>query len=467
MKLEKEMRLELGSGVRAEIDLRDALLEISGNDEKESSLAITLALGRPPELEEQIEDYVTVEFIEADNVLKIAQTEKKLSGIMSKLHLQLTLPTQSEISCRNKNGSIKAENIKSDQDYVLTNGGIKLVSCNSRLEVRSTNGGISILDHAGDLELAQINGGVVIQDSRGKINVSSNNGGIKLNHCLGDLVVTQKNGAVKSMNSGFSSASVKTINSTIYYEFSVIDSGKFDFVNEHGKIQLIIPGDLEYNIRAKTRQGKIVLGLDKSYEQKGEGAKEFTLVNGSGKVGINVENSLGAIMLLDSLHQQEDIEGKISRKVEILLKEKLLPGLENLTKENAPKIQKQLNKVGEKLSKIELDLPDLESKIKRAINQVTETISVNLEESGEDIEHYKDVAMEKVNRTLENIGGFVSKKKADVEEEVSKAGKKYYKDHSSAVMERSRLKILELLESGKITPDEAEKLLKALGSNKE
>jgi hypothetical protein len=207
-----------------------------------------------------------------------------------------------------------------------------------------------------------------------------------------------------------------------------------------------------------------VIGLDKSYEQTGEGEKEFSLVNGAGTVNIVIENRHGSIYLLDELHQSEDWESKISRKVEVLLKDKIIPTLENLTAENAPKIQKQIRKAGEKLSKIEINIPNIENKVKKTLDQVSESITVNLDDNAEDIEKYKKVAIDKVNKAWENISDFVAHKKPagvrPADEPSQATGKS--KDKNKDVNERSRLKILELLEKGTITTEEAEKLLKAL-----
>ncbi|MCF7911289.1 MAG: hypothetical protein K9M99_02075 [Candidatus Cloacimonetes bacterium] len=467
MKLEKEVKFAGTSGLRAEISLRNSGLHVIGNDEQECSVKLEMESITSLKEGDDISEYVEIVYDEADNLLRLQQTEKQLPVMLKNLKVTLTVPTASEISGKNVNGGIKTENIVSDQDYLLTNGGVKSVACSGRLEIRNTNGGIKVLDHKGDLVLEQKNGGISVLDSNGKMSLVNNNGGVKLNHCQGELSLMHKNGGIKVMNAGFSKAEVQSVNSGIYYEFEEIASGEFKFINSHGKISLIIPKELEYNIRARTRRGKVMIGLDKSYEQSGDGEKEFTLLNGSGSVNIDVESQTGSILLMDELHVDADVEGKMSRKVEILLKEKIIPALETLTAENAPKIQKQINKMGEKLSKINIDIPEIEGRIKEVLNNISETINLTLEENSEDIEKYKDVAINKVNKTMENISDFVAKKKNDVESELSKQAGNLKKDKAEEVMERSKLKILELLEQGKITPQEAEKLLQALSGSKE
>jgi hypothetical protein len=74
------------------------------------------------------------------------------------------------------------------------------------------------------------------------------------------------------------------------------------------------------------------------------------------------------------------------------------------------------------------------------------------DENVEDIDKFKDSAIHKVNKAWENISDNWKGYKDKVKE-----------PKTDPVQERSRLKILELLENGKITPDEAERLLKALG----
>jgi SHOCT-like domain len=467
MKLEKEVKFAVTSGLRAEISLRNGGLHVIGNDEQESIVKVEMDCVKNLPEGDDLSEYITIEYDEESNILSLQQTEKKLPSLLKSLKVTLSVPAASEISGRSINGGIKTENIVSDQEFVLTNGGVKSVACSGRLEVHSTNGGIKVLDHEGELVLEQKNGGIGVMDSKGKINLVNKNGGVKLNHCQGELTLEHKNGAIKVMNAGFTKADIQTVNSSIYYEFEEIEAGDFNFINSHGKISLIIPKELEYNIRAKTKRGKVMIGLDKSYEQRGDGEKEFTIVNGSGSVNIDIESQLGSILLMDELHIHADVEGKISRKVEAILKDKIIPTLESLTHENAPKIQKQINKMGERLSRINIDIPEIEGKIKDVINSISDTINVNLAENSEDIEKYKDAAINKVNMTMENISEFVAKKKSDVESELGKQAGNLKKDKAEEVMERSKLKILELLEQGKINPQEAERLLKALSSSRE
>ncbi len=467
MKLEKEIKFAGKSGLLAEIKLLNCGLHIMGNDDLEPCLKIEMESITNLKEEEEISEYVEMSYDEENNKLILSQTEKRLPSLIRNLHLELTIPQETEISCHNVNGGVKAENLKLDQNYEMVNGGVKSVACSGRLEIHCTNGGIKVLDHDGELELEQKNGGISIQDSKGKMNLENHNGGVKMNHCQGELILEHKNGGIKVLNSGLTSADIRTVNSNIYYEFAEVEAGKFNFVNSQGKIHLIIPKDMQYDIRAKNQHGKVIIGLDKSYEQKGEGEKEFKLVNGSGSVTIEIANRQGAIILLDELHQHEELESKVSRKIEILLKEKIIPSLESMTSENAPRIRRQIRKAGEKLSRIEINIPDIENKIKKVLNQVSETISTTLEDNAEDIEKYKDTAINKVNKTWDNISDYVAKKKSDVEDELSKAGGHLKKEQAQEVNERSKLKILELLEKGTITPEDAEKLLKALNSNKE
>lgn len=451
MKLNKTFNFEAKSGVRANAELKNASLYVLGSDDQQSQLSVTIeSITKLPE-DKDISEYYNFSYDENKNEIFIEQTDQKLPSLASSIKFALTIPRIAEISSKNKNGAIKVENISGEQFHKLVNGGCKIMNCEARLEIHTTNGGIKVLDHEGDISISQKNGGIVVMDSVGNMELSNKNGAIKLNHCSGKLELENNNGAIKVLNAEFSWAHLKAINAGIYYEFENIDEGNFSFHNSNGRINLIIPQEMEYSISAKTQMGTINIGLDKEYEQKGHGQKEFKLTNGSGKVEISAENYHGGINILDELHKSESAEGKISHKVEVLLKDKIIPTIENLTNENAPKVEKQIRKVGEKLSKIEINIPDIEDKIKNVINQVTESIHTNLEENADDIENIKNTAINSVNKTFDNISNSI------------KSQAKTNDERKDSVDERSRLKILELLEKGKINPDEAERLLKALG----
>ncbi|MCF7920106.1 MAG: DUF4097 domain-containing protein [Candidatus Cloacimonetes bacterium] len=454
MKLVKEISFAGKPGIRAEISMLNGGLKITGNDDLDPQVIIEMESVSNLREGEEITDYVEFSYDEEQNLLQLRQTDKKLPSLISGIKFTLTLPQQAEINSESTNGGVKVENIKGAQEHELTNGGCKFLSCQGRLEVRSTNGAIKVIDHKGEIDLEQKNGAIVIQDSDGNMRLLNNNGAVKLNHCQGALALQHKNGDIKILSAGFTGATIETVNSGIYYEFEEVTGGKFSFRNVHGRTNLIIPSALPYNIHARSNHGKINIGLDKSYEMQGDGQKEYSLTNGSGSVIIDIENSHGNINILDELHHSEKMDSQISHKIEILFKEKIIPTLENLTAENAPKVQEKLRKAGEKLSKLEINIPDIEIKIKKALNSVSDSLNHAWDDNAEDIDKFKDSAINTVNKTWENISGGWK----DNREKAQEA-------RTETVQDRSRLKILELLEKGKITPDEAEKLLKALGKD--
>jgi hypothetical protein len=455
MKLVKEITFAAKPGIRAEIKMNSGGLLITGNDEKEAQIVIEMESVSNLKEGVEVTDFVEFNFDETNNQVKISQTDKKLPALISNLKFSIVLPREADVSSRSTNGGIKVQNIIGTQDHKLVNGACKFVSNEGRLEAHSTNGAIKVIEHNGDIDLSQMNGAIAILDSAGKMQISNSNGVVKLNHCKGVLDLQHKNGGIKILQSGFTEANVETSNSSIYYEFENVEAGKFSFINSHGRTNIIIPNDLQYNIHAKNVHGKINIGLDKSYETKGDGEKEYTITNGSASVEIEVENRHGSINILDELHRKEKPEGWISHKIEMLLKDKVIPTIETLTAENAPKVQKQIRKAGEKLSKLEIDIPDIELKIKKALNQVSESINTNFGENSEDIEKMKDSAINKVNKAWDNISGSWKETHDKAKE-----------DKAETIQDRSRMKILELLEKEKISPDEAERLLRALG-NKE
>lgn len=331
MKLNKTFNFEAKSGVRANAELKNASLYVLGSDDQQSQLSVTIeSITKLPE-DKDISEYYNFSYDENKNEIFIEQTDQKLPSLASSIKFALTIPRIAEISSKNKNGAIKVENISGEQFHKLVNGGCKIMNCEARLEIHTTNGGIKVLDHEGDISISQKNGGIVVMDSVGNMELSNKNGAIKLNHCSGKLELENNNGAIKVLNAEFSWAHLKAINAGIYYEFENIDEGNFSFHNSNGRINLIIPQEMEYSISAKTQMGTINIGLDKEYEQKGHGQKEFKLTNGSGKVEISAENYHGGINILDELHKSESAEGKISHKVEVLLKDKIIPTIENLT----------------------------------------------------------------------------------------------------------------------------------------
>jgi hypothetical protein len=368
----------------------------------------------------QLEDLLQVEYFADENRLKVEEKQAKVNN--AKLTVQL--PPECEVLADNENGSISANNL---------DGNVKL---------KTENGSISLQNSQGKFRLKSENGFLRAKAISGELKLNNENGASKVVQCSGKLKVKSENGVIRVLEAGCDKAEITSENALIYFEFAEIEQGKFKFKNENGKIHLAVPSQLPYNIDAATKSGKMHIGLKGEYDGESDStSKIIEMTQGAGTVAIKVQNKQGSINIMPankgfgySHHFDFDFITNTLDNV-----------LDIIPQEYRKKAQQDFNKTKEKLQNI--DLGKISGNVETALNEVKDEL---------------DKFAQKVSE---------SKFQEDLKQKVRQGVQKVKTNLSSSsrkeVDERSRLKILQLLEDGKITPDEAERLLAAIGKNDE
>lgn len=373
-----------------------------------------------------------------------------------------------------------------------------------RLVVETENLPINLNGLSAEIDLRTENGSVVIVNCNGKIELESENGPVKLHNCAGDqtyklengllsaevlsgdqISVESENGAIKLRSVCFAKVDVSTENGSIYYETLPVDSGEMSFSSENGSISLILPMDFDFHLEAKTENGILKNRLDAILEKRDD---IFVISKGETGPIIHVNTENGVIKLSSDGHMNLDyLKQKLAQLRDAVNASKSLEDKEN--------IQKLLNNI---LAYAEKALGEVkEEKIKAAIQGAMDTLRQTI--SDFDVEQAKDSVVSNVEKIGDEIADgfrqFYQEFRSKVEKEFTRENVKVHMDQvhkemknvkeyikkmvripdfvmqpggmspreKSDVADRSRIKILEMLESGKITAEEAERLLKAIG----
>ncbi|MDD3051731.1 MAG: DUF4097 family beta strand repeat-containing protein [Candidatus Cloacimonetes bacterium] len=409
-------------------------------DKTTAELRITPRLNPEGEdiyLDEAIDNCYKLDYDSENNLLEIdldlddilehleETTDLKKSRRIKEALLLLTVPHKCSIELDNENSSIKVSDLIGNHIIGTDNG---------RIEVNRNQG---------KLDLDSENGRIIVKSQEGNLTAKTENGRIEISEVSGkEIELITENGSIQSRSADYSNGTITTENGAIYYEFLSIDKGEFNFETENGRITLIIPEEIPIDLSAETENGRIRIDLPEAEGVSNiSSGRKAALKRGSGEVAISVRTENGAIVVArekteagGELHNfdQSEILDFIKKKAEQL------------------NIQIDLDTVADGLEKVKeslLKLKDID--VSNIVDKVKKEIKITLA---------KDFNKEKINGFKEDMEGIYGK----ISESVEKFKDKKKDSYTTEVKEQSRLKILKMLEEGKISAEEAEKLLKAI-----
>jgi DUF4097 and DUF4098 domain-containing protein YvlB len=431
---------------------------VSSSADNQVSLEGLLYINEPDE-DFDSEDYINSEFnagvlrIELDEVDEMDGREARSS------QLKLTIPEGVFLEIETDN-------------YPMNLSGL-----NNNLKIDSENAPVSVSNCDGDKHIESENGPVRLHNSRGNLFAKLENGPLSAEAITGEgLTLESENGSLKVRLARFPKVDMSTENGAIYYETQPVENGDFKFATENGIVSLVLPVDFDFELTAKTEYGQIKSRLDAPLNYENE---TYSLVNGNGSNKISIETENGVIKISNDGHLNL---GFIKEKLE-QLKDALAKANTNEEKE---RVMELMNKVIEYLNRAVSSIAEdkVKDKVGAAIiklktfgdtfdfDETREKVMVNLEEIGTQIQDGLKEGIKGVKTGFEEM-----KQKhlhpEHVHEYIRKVmdsplikpylGGELKAREKEDIADKSRLKILEMLESGKITAEEAEKLLKAIG----
>lgn len=373
---------------------------------------------------------------------------------------------------------------------------IKAVGIQGAMVLHNENGPLKLEDCAGHIHLENENGPIKLQSCEGDFEIRLENGPLAAEKLSGaNLEISSENGPVKVRLASFSRVKINNENGVIYYESLPLDSGEMDFVNENGVVNLVLAQEQNFELEAETEVGSISTSggtVDDAGEggikievKTEDGVVKKTIRRGEGGLKIRVKTENGVIKLsADGQNDMsfvkmkiKDLKGAIGSAMGEEDREKVKSALNSASAAvekaigsiNEDKIKEKLSGALGKLQKTveEFDFKETSDKVAKTVDQigdeVTDTLKIVLRKVKDSddrpprehfagAEDYSEpgILKEFIRKTVDAAFAKTS-------------GKGLSDSEKQAVDERSRAKILEMLESGKITAEEAERLLKAIG----
>ncbi|HEX37646.1 MAG TPA: hypothetical protein ENG70_02145 [Candidatus Cloacimonetes bacterium] len=424
---------------------------VEGHDEETTNLEAEFEIKGELSDDFTLEEILEVAYNKKKNELTIKVSEPN-EGRIKKARIELLVPHKTMVASNLSNGSVRLEYLEGMHELESHNGSIKIVNNKGACQCDTRNGSIKIENTEGDLQLKTKNGSINLRNCNGMMDVKGENGSCKLIDCKGSLELQIDNGPIRVIEGGFESADVKNKNGSMYYEFYRVEKGTFSFKNKNGKILLIIPDEMDIDIKAKNMLGNFRVGIKGEYDRKKDDDTQILeMIRGSGNVKIEIKNQNGSIQLMkDPL--QKDVQFNLSE-----LGENLEHIFEEIPfEEGMEKAKEALKNVKHHFKNMQFDFSKNFEKMMNNIEVNKEKIKAKIDSEIKDKKRAEEIR-NTFKETFESLKEAFYKKKQEKEEA----------SQSKEEMSQSRLKILELLEKGTITPDEAERLLNAIGEENE
>ena len=347
----------------------------------------------------------------------------------------ILVPDDMKIRVESEMGKIRFEHIKADAEIDSEIGSITLDNVSGSAEIESEIGSVKI--KKGDFD------NLVCSTEVGSIEIL----GIKASSLKCETEV----GQIMIKEAEVSDVTISSETGNIEYQLLPIKQNQSKIEAEIGKVKIIIPHEMNLDLRATSEIGTVSTFLKNvitSQIEDGIILKSDIINSEAGKATIDVSTEVGAIILVneDTLPDEETQQFKY-----------------NVFNEEFNKAMNEISKV----TKV-LDSPALRKSIGGAFGNLGNVIKNSVQNALKE----SDIA---IKESMKDMKADLKKQREDIKSESvrnqhdAQYGREYSARNSGlrsedrlSDNEKSRLKILDLLEQGKINHEEAEKLLKAI-----
>jgi DUF4097 and DUF4098 domain-containing protein YvlB len=417
-------------------------------------------IGFDPEQEDfDIADYLEDNF--SGEVLRLELLELPSGSDFKATQLKLFVPSNVMLS-------IETEN------FPLSINGLT-----SKLKLEVENSPVSIKNCEGDIHLESENGPVKLHQITGNIFAKMENGPISAEAISGEgLHIESENGPIKLRLASYKKVIVETENGPIHYETLPVEGGDFSFKTENGIVHLVLPLSFSFKLSAESESGRLKSKLDAEVTQEDNTFRITNIFDDEEPTIIKIETENGLIKLSSDGHINLDyIKVKLDQMKDAVK--------QAATGEEKEKVKELLDKVADYLSRAAKSINEekIRDKVTEAIDKMKAaaadfdfeetkaTVTAKIDDLSTEIYSGMKDGLRNVKAEFDGLK-YEHLNADSLKEYINKVvnsplikpylGAEKKRQETEEIAERSRLKILDMLEAGKITSEEAERLLNAI-----
>ncbi len=457
--------------IRLSIINNMAPVHISPSQNDELVIVANYTVSSPDE-DPDFEDFYALEYNNGQITLELEEFDSSIfKGRDMSIKLEIKIPKLEELLLEGENHPYSVTGIEAKIQLRMENGPSVFSNCTGDMKLESENGPIKIHNHKGNLE------------------VSLENGPFSTDGLSGDeLKVISENGSIKMRSSSYPNVKIENENGVIFYESLPVQNANLNFQSENGVISLVLPNLWGFELRAETEMGVIKNKLGIAPEKddgvfvikSGDMDSKISIRTENGMIKLSYDEHLNLDFLREKMEQLKEAVKKIGSPED---KEKVKKLVENLTAYlnkglSAIQEDKLRDVIKDALTKLKevsdnFDMDETRDKVSGTVEKLAAELQETFKEF---VNKFKEE--DYVNKFKEGFKGagkhhFAFHIDTDMGDKISEKVMKTIKkvapgvfelrsDEKEQVAEQSRLKILQMLESGKITAEDAERLLKAI-----
>jgi len=258
-------------------------------------------------------------------------------------------------------------------------------------------------------------------------------------------------GQIKIKGVEVSDATISSETGSIEYQLLPIKQNQSKINTEIGKVKIIIPQEINLDLQATSEVGTVsnfLKNVVSNQTENGVILKSDIINSEAGNAVIEVSTEIGAIVLVNE-ETMPDEENQQHENYEFNLEfDKAMNELNKVTKVlNSQALRKSIGGA----------FANLGSVIKNSVQNALQESDNTIKQSMKDIK--ADLRKQRENIKSENVR---NQQESQFRRDHFNRNSGFRPEERLSDNEKSRLKILDLLEQGKITHEEAEKLLKAI-----
>jgi DUF4097 and DUF4098 domain-containing protein YvlB len=419
--------IDIQEGATITVQIENSPLSIRHSETNEIMMSIEINLTNPDQIEkfkniadkeDLLKDIFNVSGVKTSHIT-IEIDEEELDqyierGWNKNFHFTIEIPKDCPLVAENENGSLDVQDLTQIMTLRTENGPIRVKSCQGALNLEAENGPVDISDFSGNITVHMENGPLKVLNARGEV-----------------IEIETENGPVATKEMIFNRVNIRGENGPLKIDIPKEVSGTYTIETENGQVQILLAKDSQYDITAETEIGPINLKLSETCQvlenEQDDDFKRIHVTEGNGSLKINIRSETGMI---------------------------------KVTEENAGEKEFRFEFRGD-MGHEGIDVSQITNLANTLANQISQSVSVALGKvvkkiNVPDLERKLDI--ERVSEKIQRMGEKLQKA-VDPDFDIPEPP-----EPPEFEEKKGKLKILELLEKGKINADEAATLLRAMQS---
>jgi DUF4097 and DUF4098 domain-containing protein YvlB len=196
-------------------------------------------------------------------------------------YLTIEMPMTADLEVETVSADIEVDGVSGDISLESVSGKVEVSGQPRSLEAASVSGDVLVAASGGRSELETVSGNIVVRNAIGRLDTNVVSGNIEI-----------EDGVLESLTG-------ETVSGSIFCAARPADSGRFSLETMSGRIELLLPSDIDADFQIETYSGSInnSIGPEPVRTDDYGPGKELKFRSGSGRARISIESFSGSVKI--------------------------------------------------------------------------------------------------------------------------------------------------------------------------